>query len=66
MVKTNVFLGVFFQAFIFFIYFLPSVSLTLFLCLLSLGAFLAGVPVQPVLLRYPNKLVSGKKKQQQE
>ncbi|MEQ2199570.1 hypothetical protein XENOCAPTIV_003344 [Xenoophorus captivus] len=23
------------------------------------GAFLAGVPVQPVLLRYPNKLVSG-------
>lgn len=28
----------------------------LFSC--SLGAFLAGVPVQPVLLHYPNKLVS--------
>ena len=26
--------------------------------LISLGAFLAGVPVQPVLLHYPNKLVS--------
>lgn len=29
-----------------------------FLCLLMSGAFLAGVPVQPVLLRYPNKVVS--------
>lgn len=27
-------------------------------CFLLSGAFLAGVPIQPVLLRYPNKLVS--------
>lgn len=45
---------------------LPSVSLFCFVFFLSFhfpnslssGAFLAGVPVQPVLLHYPNKLVS--------